>query len=189
MEYQQFLDEIITNPVIAAIRGSQALEKALASPVKTVFLLAGSINNIVANCRQVLATGRNCFIHVDLLEGMRPDQQGLAYLAAHAAPTGVITTKAPCVKWAQSLGLLTVQRVFLLDSTALQEGSRHIEACRPDLVEVMPGVAEKVVQLAVHHFHRPLIAGGLISSREEVYAALKAGALAVSTSEPDLWWL
>ena len=189
LERTQFVDDLIGNPVIAAVRSRQMLEQALLSPVKTVFLLAGSINDIDEMCRQVRSSGRHCFIHVDLLEGLRADQQGLAYLARQADPTGILTTKPTCVKWAQSLGLLTVQRIFLLDSTALQEGARHIEACQPDLVEILPGVADKAIRLAAAKFGRPLIAGGLIDTREEVFAALAAGALAISASNPQLWML
>jgi glycerol uptake operon antiterminator len=189
MDQQQLIDEIIANPVIAAVRDDQHLELALASPVSTVFLLSGSINNMGESCRRLLESGRRCFLHVDLIEGLRPDQQGITFIASQFHPTGVITTKPACVKWAQSLGLLAVQRIFLLDSTALQDGVRHIRACPPDLVEVMPGVSPKAISLAVQAFGRPLIAGGLISTRDEVYAALAAGALAVSTSEADLWHL
>ena len=189
MDPKQLIDEIIANPIIAAVRDSKHLDLALASPARIVFLLSGSINTIGEPCRRLLAAGRRCFLHVDLIDGLRPDQQGLRFLAEQHQPTGVITTKPACVKWAQNLGLMAVQRIFLLDSTALQDGARHIQACRPDLVEVLPGVADKAIQMAVRDFGCPLIAGGLISTREDVCAALAAGALGVSASKPELWQL
>ncbi len=187
MEQQQLLDDIIANPVIAAVRSSRLLEQALSGQARIIFLLSGSINDLADQCRQIRQSGRLCFLHVYLVDGLRPDQQGLRYVAEQIGPTGIITTKPACVKWAQSFGLFTVQRIFLLDSVALQEGARHIEACRPDLAEVMPGVADKAIRLAAAAFKRPLIAGGLISTREEIFAALSAGALGVSTGCPDLW--
>jgi glycerol uptake operon antiterminator len=189
MEQQQLLDEIIANPVIAAVRSESALDLALAGPVRTVFLLSGSINGLAGQCRRITESGRLCFLHVDLIEGLRPDQAGLRYLADQIRPTGIITTKPNCVRWAQSAGLHTVQRIFLLDSAALQDGMRHVQACQPDLVEVLPGIAEKAIHLACQSFGRPLIAGGLIRSREEIFAALAAGALGVSTGSPELWQL
>lgn len=187
MEQQLFLDEIIMNPVIAAVRDRSQLDQALVSPVSTVFLLSGSINTLGESCQLLQQANRRFFLHVDLIEGLRPDQQGIRFIAEKFMPTGIITTKPSCVKSAQNLGLLAVQRIFMLDSTAIHDGNRHIEACQPDLVEVMPGVSEKVISLAVENFKRPLIAGGLISTREEVFAALAAGALAVSTGEASLW--
>ena len=189
MEQQQLLDAVMASPVIAAVRDSRHLELALASPASIVFLLAGSIGSLAETCRSLRQAGKFFFLHIDLIEGLRPDQQGLRFVAETCQPTGIITTRPACVKWAQSLGLRTVQRLFMLDSTALLEGARHIEACQPDLVEIMPGVSEKAIRLAGRHFGRPLIAGGLIDSREEVFTALGAGALAVSTSQPELWQL
>lgn len=189
MEQQQLLDEIIANPVIAAVRGEAALDRALAGPVRTVFLLSGTINGLADQCRRITDSGRLCFLHVDLVEGLRPDQAGLHFVAEQIRPTGIITTKPNCVRWAQSAGLHTVQRIFLLDSVALQDGIRHVQACQPDLVEVLPGIAEKAIRLACQSFGRPLIAGGLIRSREEIFSALSAGALGVSTGSPELWQL
>jgi glycerol uptake operon antiterminator len=187
MDQRQLIDEIIQSPVIAAVRDEQQLEMALKSKASTIFLLSGSINALGSSCQQILRAGRRCFLHVDLIEGLRSDAQGMRFVATQFSPTGIITTKPACVKWAQSLGLLAVQRIFMLDSTAVQDGLRHIQACQPDLVEIMPGVSEKAIRLACQNFNRPLIAGGLISTREEVFAALAAGALAVSTSVPALW--
>lgn len=189
MKQQKFIDELICNPVIAAVRDDHHLEQAILSKVGTVFLLSGSINSLKQACAKVKLAGRLCFLHVDLIEGLRPDQQGLRFIAENIGPNGIITTKSACVKWAQAVGLLTVQRIFMLDSTAVHDGLRNILACQPDLVEIMPGVSEKAIRMACDHFKRPLIAGGLISSPEEVRAALAAGALAVSTSEASLWEL
>ena len=187
MNQQQLLDEIIANPVIAAVRSEESIGLALAGPVRTVFLLSGTINGLAAQCRRIIDSGRLCFLHVDLVEGLRPDQQGLRFVAEQIGPTGIITTRPGCVRWARELGLHTVQRIFLLDSVALQEGSRHIQACQPDLVEVLPGIAEKAIRLACQAFDRPLIAGGLIRTREEIVTALAAGALGVSTGSSELW--
>ena len=187
MKQQNLIDEFICNPVIAAVRDDRQLEQAIASKAGTIFLLSGSINSMAQACSKIRLAGRICFVHADLIEGLRPDQQGMHFIAGHIQPTGIITTKPACVKWARALGLSTVQRIFMLDSTAVQDGLRNIQSCQPDLVEIMPGVSEKAIRLACEHFNRPLIAGGLISNPEEVRAALAAGALAVSTSEVSLW--
>lgn len=189
MERQKLIDEFITNPVIAAVRDDLQMQRALLTCTGTVFLLSGSINTLAASCSAIRAAGRLCFLHVDLIDGLRPDQQGIRFVADVLRPTGIITTKPACVKWAQSAGLSTVQRIFMLDSSAVADGLRNIQSCNPDLVEIMPGVSDKAIRLACEHFNRPLIAGGLISTADEVKAALAAGALAVSTSVPELWEL
>ena len=189
MNQQQLIDEIVESPVIAAIRDGEGLEQALAGPPRTLFLLSGSINEIAGHGKRIRQAGKLSFLHIDLVGGLRPDQQGLRFIAEQIQPTGIITTKPACVRWAQALGLLTVQRIFLLDSVALKDGTAHVRSCQPNLVEVLPGVADKAIRLAVEAFGRPLIAGGLIRTRDEVFAALGAGALAVSTGRPELWQL
>ena len=189
MDQHQLFDEIIKSPVIAAVRDSNALDAALEAPVRIVFLLSASINDVAMQCARVSQSGQKCFLHVDLVEGLRPDQQGMKFVASEIQPYGIITTKVNCVRWAQSLELATVQRIFLLDSLALRDGAANIRSSSPDLVEILPGISEKAIRLAVASFHRPLIAGGLIRSRADVYAALGAGALGVSTGDQALWRL
>ncbi|NLO35191.1 MAG: glycerol-3-phosphate responsive antiterminator [Clostridiaceae bacterium] len=189
MDIQALLDEMIANPVIAAIRSPEALSQALRSPPTALFLLSASINDAAEAVGSIRAAGKRSFLHVDLMDGLRPDAQGMSFVASQICPDGIISTKPGCIRMAQSMGLLAVQRIFLLDSSALRDGEANIRACRPDLVEVLPGVAVPAIRLAVAAFDRPLIAGGLIRSREEVMAALGAGALAVSTGERSLWSL
>ena len=184
---QQMIDTMIRHPVIAAVRDDKQLYQALAEQVKIIFLLAGSINNLAMRCQQLQQAQRLCFLHIDLIGGLKPDQEGIQFIAEQMRPHGIITTRPAAIKWARQAGLLTVQRIFLLDSSALSDGRRHIKNSNPDLVEVLPGVSEKAIRLAVETFDRPLIAGGLISEKAEIVHALSAGALAVSTGNPGLW--
>ncbi|MBP8989264.1 MAG: glycerol-3-phosphate responsive antiterminator [Clostridia bacterium] len=189
MERQLLFDEIVKSPVIAAVRDGADLEPALLGPPAIIFLLTSSINDMNSQCQLVRQAGKRCFLHVDLISGLRPDSQGLRYVALQAKPDGIITTKPTCVRFAQALGLYTIERLFLLDSAALREGEVNVKSCQPDLVEILPGISEKAIRMAVQAFDRPLIAGGLIRTREDVYAALSAGALGVSTSCQKLWQL
>ena len=56
-----------------------------------------------------------------------------------------------------------------------------------DMVEIMPGVVGKVIAALKECISVPVIAGGLIETREEVDAALASGAAAVSTGKAELW--
>ncbi len=118
---------------------------------------------------------------------MRDDAAGIRFVADQIRPDGIISTRPAAVRQARHAGLLTIQRIFLIDSSALEDGRRHMQSSQPDLVEVLPGISASAIRLAAGCFNRPLIAGGLISQRAEVMDALRAGALAVSTGHPDLW--
>lgn len=186
---QALLDTMIEHPVVAAVRDEKALVRAVASPVRVVFLLSAAIQNAPQLCRQIQAAGKQVFLHVDLVEGLKADAAGMRYVQEQVRPEGIISTKPSCIRLARKTGLVTIQRVFLIDSAALHEGAGHIRHCQPDLVEVLPGVSSQAIRLAVEAFKCPLIAGGLIRTREAVFSALAAGALAASTACAELWAL
>ena len=108
-------------------------------------------------------------------------------IARMSRPDGIISTRAPFIRRAQQLGLLAIQRVFLLDSMSLQNILAQMDTLRPDYIEVLPGVIPSVIQEITEKTTTPLIAGGLIRSKQDVYQALQAGALAVSTSCQAVW--
>lgn len=184
---EAFMDQLIRHPIIAAVRSQAQLELALRSPVRTIFLLAGSIVDLAATCQRIRQSERAALLHLDLIDGLKPDAAGIRFVAEQIQPSGIISTRPAAVRQARQTGLLTIQRLFLIDSSALDDGCRHIQSSQPDLVEVLPGISAAAIALAAKRFDRPLIAGGLISRRSEVMDALRAGALAVSTGQSDLW--
>ena len=56
------------------------------------------------------------------------------------------------------------------------------------MIEIMPGVITKTISKFANS-SIPVIAGGLIETKEEVTAALSAGAIAVSTGKECLWYI
>ena len=71
---------------------------------------------------------------------------------------------------------------------ALRAGfSKVVFIIKPDMVELMPGLVTKAISAVSGKLSVPVIAGGMITEADEVAGALKAGALAVSTSDPVLW--
>jgi len=173
--------------VIAALRTPAKILQALNSPVHTVFLLAGNICELPGQCLQLRNAGKMVFIHLDMLDGLKGDASGLKFLQKFCSPNGVISTKAQVLKMARELGLFTILRVFGLDSQAMRTGREHVLLAKPDFVEVLPGVATKVITMAKQDYKVPIIAGGLIETREDISQAFAAGANAVSTSNQMLW--
>lgn len=53
----------------------------------------------------------------------------------------------------------------------------------------MPGIMPKILRELSSELETPLIAGGLITQKEDVISALNAGALGVSTTNPNVWTL
>ena len=173
--------------VIASLRNNDDLEAVLNSEARTVFLLSADVCQLEEQCARLRDAGRQVFLHLDLVDGLKGDESGIRFAARRFRLTGIISTRATCLKQAKEEGLLAIQRVFMLDSSALRTGQMHAQSCKPDFVEVLPGISAKIIKLAVANFQVPIIAGGLISDWEDVENAFAAGASAVSTSHRDLW--
>ena len=53
----------------------------------------------------------------------------------------------------------------------------------------MPGIIPRAISELKEKIAPPIIAGGMITQKSDVIQALKAGAIAVSTSKRELWSL
>ncbi|MDR3645847.1 MAG: glycerol-3-phosphate responsive antiterminator [Clostridia bacterium] len=180
-------DILVENPVVAAIRDETKLEDVIRSRVKIVFVLCGSILNIAETCKRLNDADKIVYIHVDMLEGLKGDMAGIEFLKKGACCEGILTTKSNVVRVAKQLGLHTILRVFILDSLSLKTGIKNVNEAGPDAVEIMPGVACKVIADLEKKISVPVIAGGLIVNREQVMESLSAGAVAISTASQALW--
>lgn len=182
------LEEILVeNPIIAAVKGDEDLSKAISSSAEVVFVLHGSIMNIKDICEKLKASNKLVFVHIDMMEGLKGDFASLEFIKTHAEPYGIITTKPTNVRHAKQLGFCTIQRIFAIDSMSLKSGIKNIKDVRPDAVEVMPGVASKIIDKIQKEVRMPIVAGGLIENKKDVLDALGSGAVAISTSNCELW--
>lgn len=174
--------------MIASVRDERALETALASRCRAIFLLAGSIKRLGAVGEAVSRAGKLLFVHLDFIGGLGRDEEGLEFLVQTAHPAGLITTRSGLVQSARRQGLIPLQRLFLLDSQSVSTGIEAARSSRAEVVEVLPGIVPRAIGAIRTQLPQTLIiAGGLIRSPREIGRALQAGASGVSTSQAALW--
>ena len=181
------IDLLVENPVIAALRAEEHLEQILACKAQVVFLLSGNICSIEQVCASLREVNKTVFIHVDLIEGLRCDSSGMEFIAKRLAPTGIISTRPTIIRMGHQAGLCTIQRTFMLDTVALKTSMQNTVSCQPDLIEILPGICPEIISMVRKHTKTPIIAGGFFHNKKNLIAALKAGAIAVSTSDKALW--
>lgn len=184
-----FFECIEDNPIIAAINDIQHIDDAINSPCKMVFLLTGDILNIKEMVDLLRKNNKLVYIHIDLIGGFSKDTIALKYICNNIKPDGIITTKSNLVRAAKELGVFTIQRLFLLDSLALDSGINSIKSIRPDAVEILPGTMPKIIKEIRQETRIPVIAGGLIKDKEDVIQSLNAGSIGISTSNQDVWYM
>lgn len=175
------------NPIIAAVRSPKQLDTALQSNTDVVFILCGNIFNLDKMVSLVKKNGKRAFIHLDLLKGFALDNYFVKYLAEEIKPEGVISTRNSLLQRAKQDGLSTIQRIFMLDSSALDVSLNSIKKVKPDAVEILPGCAPKLIEKIKPLIEQPIITGGFIDSIEDIKINLQAGAISSSTSNPELW--
>lgn len=176
-------------PVIAAVKNADGLEQCLMSECDIVFVLFGDILSLPDIIKRIKDAGKIAMIHMDLIAGLSAKEISVDYIKLHTTADGIITTKPNLIKRGKELGLYTVLRLFVLDSMAYDNIAKQCIACKPDCIEILPGVMPKVIKRVCNNERTPVIAGGLISDKEDILMALQAGAISVSTSSAALWKL
>lgn len=175
------------NPVIASVKDEAGAQAALRSDCKIVFLLYGSVLNIASIVDVLKKHGKMVFVDVDLLDGFASKEIVVTYLKMHTAADGVLSSKAFMVKAAKEQGLFAIHRLFLIDSMSYQNARKQVKISKADCIEILPGCMPRVISWLIEDVSVPLIAGGLVCDKDDVVAALKAGATAVASSNEGVW--
>lgn len=177
------------SPVISAVKDLKNLDDAINSKSEIIFLLCGNIFNLEEIVKKVKEKGKLIFIHVDLIDGFSRDATALKYINEKIKPDGIISTKNNQLKVAKELGMLTVQRLFIIDSLSIETTVKTSALIGPDAIEILPGIMPRITKQLSSTLSVPIIVGGLISEQEDVSKATENGALGVSTSCKELWRL
>lgn len=174
----------LSNPVIAAVRNEEEFLRAVESGAGAIFLIRADIISLP----RLIAMKKNkrVYVHIDMAEGVGKDRKGLEYLLSIGAD-GIISTKNHLITAAKELGLGTVERFFIIDSMSVATALESVRSAKPDYAELMPGVIPKAVKSFVERAKLPIIAGGLIETKQDIISALSAGADGVSTGKAELW--
>lgn len=106
------------NPVLPAVKDAGRLEACLAQPAGVVFLLCGDILNIDRLIDRVHQAGKYAVVHADLVAGLAPREIAVDFLHRCGAD-GIISTRPMLLRRGRELGMLTVLRVFAIDSKAV----------------------------------------------------------------------
>ncbi|MBD5132888.1 MAG: glycerol-3-phosphate responsive antiterminator [Clostridiales bacterium] len=185
---QRFYDAVLASPVIAAVKDMEQLEECLTlDSIQVVFLLFGDLCSIADIVARAKDGGKIVMIHTDLVGGLSSGKEiAVDFIHQNTRADGIISTKPNLVRRARELKMFTVLRLFVIDSMALA-GIDKLEGVKPDFIEVLPGVMPKTIRRIAQTTRIPILAGGLIKDKEDVMAALSAGAMAVSATSRDVW--
>ena len=184
---QNLIKQFQKNPVIPAARTLDGVKRASQTNAAAIFLLGGSILTLPDMIVIAHECGKRAFVHLDVAEGLGRDEIAVRWCVENNKADGVISTRPSLLKAASEMGALTIQRLFLMDSSSFEHGKRMLRNTPPDMAEVLPGIAPKAIRALCEALNKPVIAGGLVSEPREIALALQAGASAVSVGDEKLW--
>jgi glycerol uptake operon antiterminator len=173
--------------ILPASSNMKDFERFLQSPYEIGVFLEMHIAQLKHVNAMAEANGKKMLYHMDMIHGIKSDDYSTEFICQEYKPYGLISTKSNVILKAKQKGIIAVQRVFLLDSHALEKSYKLLGKTQPDYIEVLPGVVPELITEVNERVNIPLFAGGFIRSVEDVENALNAGAVAVTTSKTEIW--
>lgn len=126
-------------------------------------------------------------VHVDLISGLSPKEVSVEYLERTYGSRWHYINKAITDQESKRTWDVYDPQIFSVGFHGFENIRQQQHIVRPDFIEVLPGVMPRVIKRICSSIKTPIIAGGLITDKEDVMAALSAGAIAVSSTNHQVW--
>lgn len=175
--------------IVAALCNEEELDDLCLSNVRIAFILCGDFKTLPDIASRIKKANIASFVHIDFIDGLSTKEAAVDFVKYYTCANGIVTTKSNQVKRAHALGLMAVQRYFVFDTIAMCNIKKQMSLTNADAVEVLPGVIPQVNKYLSSNGQNPLIVGGFINTPEDIENAFKSGALAITTSIANLWYL
>lgn len=181
-------DSLLNTPqIIASITKPEQIQAALQSMAARVILMTGDILTLSSIVQQFQLAHKQVYVHLEMVDGLGRDSSAVQYLAKTFNIDGIVSTKSNAISAARNVGIRSIQRVFAIDSAAIDTAVKMIGQVKPNEVELMPGLMPRVIRDVKQRIEQPLIVGGLIRNEEEIRTALENGADYVSIGDQRFW--
>lgn len=173
--------------ILPAVKTMKDFEKAAQSNHMFIVILDMHLSKLASLKKLARESGKKLIIHADLIQGLKSDRAAAEFLCQIIKPAGLISTRSDVLRVAKKNDVLAIQRVFLLDTLAIDTSLQLAKSVKPDVIEMLPGILPQWIERVQIETGIDVIAGGLIESEEDVNRAIQAGAKAVTSSNQPLW--
>lgn len=173
-------------PVIATLYGADQMGAFLASRAEVAIVANIELRKLRLVVSTITKADRVAIVNIDSCDGISQDKGGIDYLADLGA-TSLLSTRMATIQRANRAGLLTMLKVFVTDRSTWPRSVKAIEQSDPNLVQIMPAPMLAHISDAEKQSMPPIVASGFVCSQEQVQHALRSGAIAVSSSDSELW--
>lgn len=159
-------DEI--SGIIPAVDGIRKYREFLVSGYKFGVIMNIHLSLMDSVFEAAKKNGKSLLLHIDRINGLSDDEYGAEYICQKYHPEGAISIKPSVITACKRNSVTAIQRVFLIDSFALEKSIEAVKRIQPDYIEMMPGICADIMPMLKQKLGDNIIAGGLIPS--PVYA-------------------
>lgn len=179
-------EQLRSNPVIATLFGEEGIDAFRAAPTRFCLVANLELHRVAEIFGEFKDESTFPILNVDSVPGLAANADGLEFLRRIEVP-GIVSTHSQTVVRAPSCGMLSLQKVFVTDRSNLGRAMASIKQSRAHIVQLMPWPVVPYLDREFLDEIGPFIVSGFVNSPEDVERALDLGALAVSTSQQELW--
>lgn len=176
------------NPVVPGLISDADVDLVLKNDAKIVFVLYGDIAEIANIVKHLKDGGKTVFVNIDMVDGFSGRNSVIKFMKQNTMADGVISSKSSLLRYAKELDFYTIHRFFILDSSSYRSIGKQLEISRADFINVVPGWT-KIIEWAVEEHKKPVISAGLVCDKKIVIDNLNAGAIAICSTNHDVWEL
>jgi len=173
-------------PVIASLFTPDDIDAFAESDARVCILANAELRSLEATVARLRELGRFIFVNLDSIAGLASDAGGIDFLAS-VGVDGTVTTRGTIISRVQARQMVAAQKLFVTDRLNLPRATQAVTSAQPDYVQVMPAPVLPFIRNEPVMTVSPVLAGGFISTSNDVLAALACGASGVSTSARPLW--
>lgn len=155
--------------------------------IKSVFILFGDVCSICRIVEELKAHGKVAMVHMDLDSGLSGKEVAVTLLKRIPGRTGSFPQNLPSSSGPGSWISIRPSGCSSWIPWPLKILKNRWDLQGPDSIVILPGLMPKVIRRVARLVKAPVIAGGLISEKEDVMAALSAGAISVSSTNQSVW--
>lgn len=173
--------------IIPAISNHQALKKFIDSSYTYGILMSFQLAQLPDLVKTLKNHHKKVLIHSELIKGLSSDEYGAIYLIQALNIDGIISSKPKVIEICKKRNVIGIFRFFLKDSTALEQSLSIAQKLNPEYIEILPAACIDMIPSIQNQVHAKILMGGLIHDKQQISKCIKAGAKAVTVSNPDLW--
>lgn len=181
------MGKLVKQRVIPAISNHKKLNIFLESDLEVGILMNFQLAQLDVLVQKMKEHKKKVLIHSELIKGLSSDEYGAIYLIQVLKVDGIISSKPKVIEVCKKRNVMGVYRFFIKDTISLEQSIDIGRRLRPDFVEILPASCYGLIDDIKEKIGCGVWMGGLINTETDIKNCFKHGALAITTSNSDLW--